>query len=54
MSFFNRIGKIFSQQEKEIGIEDAIKIIEEQRNEKSDLITEESYNNANKIYSECY
>ena len=54
MSFINKIAKIFGEQEKQkrISIDDAIKIIENKRNEKLILIVGESYKDALQIYSE--
>ena len=55
MSLFSRIGRIFSEQEKQkqkLDISDAIKIIEDQKNEKANTIIEDSYKDALQIYSE--
>jgi len=53
MSFLDRIAKLFGEQEKqELTIDDAIKIISDQRNAKTSSVMDESYNNTLKIYSE--
>ncbi len=53
MSLITRIGRIFGEQErKKVSIDDAIKIIEGQRSEKTRHTIDESYSYALQIYSE--